>query len=128
MNAAVAQARATLPIFLARLDAGDILPTDSLKVGFPVDGSHEHIWVNQIARKGDDLTGVLNNEPNYLAGHHLGSAVTFPAALVSDWSYEKDGKRWGNYTTRVMLPYLSPEQAASVRATLSATPTEPTAQ
>lgn|GEM_PF-946640 len=128
MNAAVEKARTTLPAFLARLDAGDILPTDSLKVGFPANGGNEHIWVNQVARKGDELTGVLANEPNWMPGLHQGSTVTFAVDLVSDWSYQKDGVRWGNYTTRVMLPYLAPEEAEAVRASLSATPTETTAR
>jgi uncharacterized protein YegJ (DUF2314 family) len=128
MNAAIEEARTTLPAFLARLDAGHILPTDSLKVGFPANGGHEHIWVNQIARKGDELTGVLANEPNWMPGLHQGSPVTFAVDLVSDWSYQKDGVRWGNYTTRVMLPYLAPEEAEAVRASLSDTPTETTAR
>ena len=126
MNAAIAEAKASLPAFLTRLDAGDIGPGDSLKVGFPVDNGHEHIWVNQIARKGDELTGVLANEPNWMPGLHQGSPVTFAPDLVSDWSYEKDGKLWGNYTTRVMLPSLPPEDAAAVKANLSDTPTETT--
>ena len=124
MNAAIAQAKASLPVFLARLDANQIQPTDSLKVGFPAGEGHEHIWVNQIAREGDQLTGVLANEPNAMPGQHRGSVVVFPIALVSDWSYEKDGKRWGNYTTRVMLPYIAPEEADAVRESLSDTPTE----
>lgn len=128
MNAAVAQAKATLPAFLTRLDAGDIQTADSLKVGFPAGEGHEHIWVDHVARKGDELTGLLANEPNAMPGLHQGSPVTFKIDLVSDWSYEKDGKLWGNYTTRVMLPYLSPEEAQAVRANLSDTPTEPTAR
>lgn len=128
MNAAIAQAKASLPAFLARLDAGQITPADSLKVGFPANGGHEHIWVNQIARQGDQLTGLLVNEPNWMPGLHERSPVTFAPALVSDWSYEKDGKLWGNYTTRVMLPSLPPEEAEALKADLSDTPTESTAR
>jgi uncharacterized protein YegJ (DUF2314 family) len=128
MNAAVAEAKTSLPLFLARLDAGQIQATDGLKVGFPVDNGHEHIWVNQIARKGDQLTGTLANEPNWMPGLHQGSPVTFAPELVSDWSYEKGGKLWGNYTTRVMVPSLAPEEAEAVKANLSDTPTETTAR
>lgn len=128
MNAAIAEAKASLPVFLARLDAGQLKPTDSLKVGFPANGGHEHIWVNNIARKGDQVTGTLANEPNWMPDLHEGSPVTFEPGLVSDWSYEKDGKLWGNYTTRVMLPALSPEEAEAVKANLSDTPTESTAR
>lgn len=128
MNAAIAEAKASLPQFLARLDAGETQPADSLKVAFSTSQGNEHIWVRQIARKGDELTGTLANEPNYMPGQHLGSVVTFPVALVSDWSYEKNGKRWGNYTTRVMLPYLEPDDAAAVRESLSDTPTESNAR
>ena len=128
MNAAVEAAQNSLPEFLDRLDAGDILPTDTLKVGFTVDGGYEHIWINQVARKGDQLSGVLVNEPNRVPGLHQGSPVTFSVDSVSDWAYQKDGKRWGGYTTRAMLPYLAPERAAEIRANLSDTPTETTAR
>lgn len=128
MNAAIAEAKASLPVFLARLDAGALQSADGLKVGFHTDQGREHIWVDHIARKGDELTGMLANEPNWMPGLHQGSTVTFDPALVTDWSYEKDGKLWGNYTTRVMLPSLSPEEAEAVKANLSDTPTESTAR
>ncbi len=128
MNAAIAEAKASLPVFLARLDSGALQSGDSLKVGFHTDQGREHIWVDHIARKGDELTGTLANEPNWMPGLHQGSPVTFDPALVTDWSYEKDGKLWGNYTTRVMLPSLAPEEAEAVKANLSDTPTETTAR
>lgn len=124
MNAAVAEAKRTLPVYLARLDAGQLAPSDGVKVAMPTDQGNEHIWVHQVARDGDRLTGVLANQPNYLPNLQRGSPVTFAVDQVSDWSYEKDGRMWGNYTTRVMLPHVGPEDQASLRQSLSATPTE----
>ena len=127
MNAAIAEAKRTLPLYLARLDAGQLAPSDGVKVAMPTGEGNEHIWVHNVARDGDRLTGVLANQPNYLPDLNQGSPVTFTADMVSDWSYEKDGRMWGNYTTRVMLPHLGPEDAASLRQSLSPTPTETTA-
>jgi uncharacterized protein YegJ (DUF2314 family) len=130
MNAAVAEARRTFPGFVQKLSAGEL--TDAypkIKVGLAAaDGSREHIWVAEPRVEGDRISGVLANEPAQLPGQHEGSPVTFTAEQVSDWSYERGGRMWGNYTTRVMLPRLDPAQAADLRTVLSETPVEPTAR
>lgn len=125
MNAAIAQARATLGEFLRRLDTGQLTPDDMLKVEMPTPGgSEEHIWVADIRRQGSGFTGRLANDPIEIP-YQRGHQVTFTSDMISDWSYEAHGRLWGNFTTRFVLPRLSPRQAAELRDILSETPVEP---
>jgi uncharacterized protein YegJ (DUF2314 family) len=127
MNAAIDEARRTLPMFWADFGHPDRRGTDTLKVAIPdADGGREHIWVNRIARVDGVYTARLANEPARLPGLTLGSQIRFAEDQISDWSYEKKGRLWGSFTTRVMLPDLDPSDAAQLRAYLSDTPTEPT--
>lgn len=128
MNAAIDEARRTLPMFWAGFGGPDRRGTDTLKVAIPdVGGGREHIWVNRIAQIDGGYTARPANEPARLPGLSLGSQVRFTEDQISDWSYEKKGRLWGSFTTRVMLPDLDPADAAQLRAYLSDTPTESTA-
>ena len=126
MSAAIAQARKTLPVFWKHLQAHpEMADSNSLKVALPADGGgHEHIWVSHIQAKGDQITGRLANEPNGLPGMSLGSPVTFKQDQISDWTYKKDGKLYGHYTTRIVIEHIDPAEAAQVRAVLSENPVE----
>lgn len=126
MNRAIAEARASLPQYLDRLDTGRLTPGDTLKVGFPAsDGGQEHIWVGSVRRVDGGFTGVLANEPFMMPGRHEGDTVEFTQEMISDWSYESNGRMWGAFTLRVMLDDIDPRQAAALRAYLSPTPIEP---
>jgi len=126
MNAAIEEARRTLPHFFAEFDAA---PADrrgdfSLKVGMPTEGGGaEHIWVSDLRREGGQLVGALANEPHWLPGMHRGSRVVIDPALISDWSIQAAEGLYGSYTTRVMLPDLDPETAAQMRELLTPVPT-----
>lgn len=128
MNAAKAQARQTLPVFWKHLEAHPDID-HSLKVGLPTaSGSLEHIWVANIRPEGDKVLGRLANAPVDLPGLEAGSPVTFTRDQISDWSYAKDGKMYGHYTTRVIVKRLDPAEAAQVVAMLSENPVEPDAR
>ena len=100
-----------------------------LKVALPSsNGGREHIWVVGVTRSGDGYRGRLDNEPQRLPGLSRGSEVSFTTDMISDWAYEHNGRLWGGYTLRVMLPDLSPDDAAGLRAHLSDTPIEPSAR
>jgi uncharacterized protein YegJ (DUF2314 family) len=123
MNAAIAEARRTLPEFW-RMHAQVGGDKASLKVAFPIPrGGNEHMWLGGIERDGDKVTGVLLNMPRDV-DHKKGQTLTIDMSRVSDWHIEKNGRMWGNYTTRVMVDQMSPEDAAWFRQNLSATPTE----
>ncbi|SFK19984.1 YegJ family protein [Caulobacter sp. UNC279MFTsu5.1] len=123
MNAAIAAARKTLPVFWNHLRTKPGEPS-SLKVGLATSNGHEHIWVSDIEAKGDTITGRLANDPDNLPGLKLGSPVTFTRAQISDWAYEKNGKLYGHYTTRIVIKHIDPAEAAQVRAMLSENPVE----
>jgi uncharacterized protein YegJ (DUF2314 family) len=110
MNAAIAEAQATLPLFLANvLDAeGNGSDLALIKVGFPtIDGGDmdvEHIWVSPFARLGDgSFIGLLANEPVALGNLMAGDQVDFTEDMISDWHMTApSGRYWGSYTSRVM--------------------------
>ena len=126
MNAAIAEARSTLPQFFGEFNAAPVSQRDAflVKVGMPVEGGgHEHIWVGSLRRENGQLIGALANEPNWMPGMHLGSRVVIDETLISDWSIHSPEGIYGSYTTRVMLPQLDPNEAAQVRAMLLRSPT-----
>jgi uncharacterized protein YegJ (DUF2314 family) len=126
MDAATEQARATLPVFWAKYDAAKPGETMFLvKVGMKhhKDGV-EHIWMNVADHSDQKVVGYLANEPEYLDGLHAGSRVEADVADISDWAYGED-KLYGQYTTRVLLKYMSPAQRAEAMESLAATPLEP---
>jgi len=126
MNAAMAEARRTMPRFWAAIDSDPAVAGSALiKLGFDTDdGSVEHIWVEQIRRDGDVIRGVVGNRPVHIASLSKGDAVTIDPKRISDWSYTRGERMYGNFTTRVMLPELPAEHQAELRAALSEKPLE----
>lgn len=125
MNAAIAEARRTLPVFWRRAaDAGTSRPL--VKVAVPADdGANEYMWIAEARPTGAGYAGVLLNQPRLIAGLAPGSTVSFTEGQIVDWAYESGGRLWGAYTQRVMLEQLDPAAAARHRAYLSETPLEP---
>lgn len=114
MNAAIAEAKRTLPEFLKVVAKP---PPGVRDIGFkyPLEG-WEHIWVSNVQRKGDKLTGELDNEP-VAQGYRMGQYVEVPLSQVSDWSYRgADGVMRGHRTTRVILGKLPADEAAQIKA------------
>ncbi len=114
MNAAIAEAKRTLPKFLAILAAQEPSITE---IGFKYPlGGWEHIWVTNVRRDGPYLRGDLANEPAQRR-YKLGDPVKVKLADVSDWAYrDKDGVMQGHYTTRVLFSQIDPEDAANIKA------------
>jgi uncharacterized protein YegJ (DUF2314 family) len=124
MNAAIAAARKTLPVFWAHLKAHPE-ESSSLKVGLPTASGHEHIWVSDVqVLSNGKIAARLANEPDSLPGLELGSPVTFTPDEISDWAYQKNGKLYGHYTTRIVIQHIDPAEAAQLRAVLSENPVE----
>lgn len=113
MNAATAKARETSGQWLSVL-ADPPAGTANITFKFPLEG-YEHIWVGDVSRDGEYLAGALQNNP-HSEGWRLGDRVRVPIADISDWGYvDPVGRAHGFYTVRVMLDYMSPEDAAAVR-------------
>ncbi len=127
MSAAIETAITYLPQFLDRYDRHKGEPADfGVKVEFPVDNAAttaEVIWVTYFDRLEDgSFVGRLSNEPNYMPGFHLGSNVRFAEDMIVDWYINENGKVFGYFTVRVLLPKLSPEKADSIMSTLHDNP------
>lgn len=127
MNAAMAQAVQTLPLFLANATDADGfgIPGTSIKVAFPASGGgSEIIWVGPFRWDGDqNLAGLLANQPNFMEGLNAGDPVEFTIGMVRDWALQtSDGMLSGHYTTRVIVPRLDPAQGAQLNAMLAENP------
>lgn len=71
--------------------------------GSTVDGSKEHIWVDEVDFANGKFTGKLANEPAKIAGKKIGDTVTFAKEDASDWMiFHEDGREEGGFTTKVM--------------------------
>jgi len=103
MNAAIAEAKKTLPDFLKRLPKLD-KESSMVKWAAPVGGSdREHIWVNHLEYKDGWFTGDLANEPDNMPGKKMGDHVRFQESDVSDWIiFKPDNTYEGGYTQKVM--------------------------
>jgi uncharacterized protein YegJ (DUF2314 family) len=123
LEAASDQARASIEVFWKAWDQPG--PTDDafrLNVGFPARGGGiENSWVALSSRDGERAVGKLSNQPIYFPGK-IGDEVNFDLSAVSDWMFRRDGKIYGMFTTRALLPRLSPAEAARVKAMLSEAP------
>jgi uncharacterized protein YegJ (DUF2314 family) len=125
LNAASAEARATLPQFWAIYDAKDPSRTDfAINAKMPASGGTEIIWVNVTERHGSSITGVLALEPDHMPDQHKGDRVVVEDKDVQDWGYTRGDKIYGNYFMRAMLPKLPESQRAELTAQLAANPTE----
>src|SRR5215213_5212227 len=103
INAAIAQARQSFPLFL-----------DSFKnqcegcTGFAVkmrfrfgDDSGEHIWLNNLFFNKERLFGVVANDPENIEQLKFGDTVEVEKASLSDWKYVQNGKLTGGYTVKL---------------------------
>jgi uncharacterized protein YegJ (DUF2314 family) len=127
LNAAMKQAVDTLDRFWARFDAKPPgVSNFSVKLGITgEDGFKEFIWAEPIRRTHDEVFATLLNEPEHLGSLHYGSQVHVSKDLIYDWTYEKGGKAYGHFSTRVLIPKMTSEERAQVEGLLSPTPLEP---
>ncbi len=114
MAAAIAKARATLPLFWDALKSGQA-QNYGLKVGMQTrSGGLEHIWVRDVARIGDgNVRATLDNEPADIPNVAINAPVTFKEAEISDWFVVCNGRMYGNYTTRVIFAHMSEAERKS---------------
>lgn len=130
MTSAIEDAKASLPLFWREFDrlggnSASLLNSDlfSLKVALPTPGgSVENIWTSGIRRDGDQIRGTIANDPENLPDVRLGQEVDINPEAIVDWSIQTTGGTLGHYTTRALLPHLTPDEAAGVRAILAPTP------
>jgi uncharacterized protein YegJ (DUF2314 family) len=125
MNKAMRDARASLDRILAKTMSARGFTAQGfiIKVAVPTfnDTSYEYIWVEKVSANGAGWKGKLANQPVNFAGR-LGGPIRFNKTQVVDWSYSAAGKRFGEYTTRAILPRLSKSEQSRIKANLSKNP------
>ena len=123
--AARAEARRTLPIFWTRF-AANSPDYDSfvVQVDFPKPrGGAEPVWMMVLRQEGAEVVGRLANKPAEAPGL-LGSEVRIPASSIVDWSYTRDGRAYGHFTTRALLDRMSPDMRVKAQMTFAPTALE----
>lgn len=121
MNNAIAEARKTLPDFIALYRAGKG-ERHAVKVAIPYDRGREHVWMNLTAIEGDVFVGQIANVPVHLEKLSRGDSYRAASAMVSDWNYMSDGQMHGSYTTRVAIKKLTPTQVRELGFKLAPLP------
>ncbi|MFN7143691.1 MAG: DUF2314 domain-containing protein [Myxococcota bacterium] len=91
-------ARVVRPAFVAGLAPGEAV---AVKVPFRArDGGTEFMWVELRSAQGDDLVGVLMNDPYAVDGLKKGDTITLRQGDIFDYIWKKaDGTREGNTTS-----------------------------
>lgn len=119
MQAAKAEARATLPIFWAAFDARDPANAEfSLKFDLHCgEGVAELIWALDIERDQGRIFGILGNTPRD-ADHAEGDRVEIDPAHIVDWCFFRCGVAQGHFTTKAMFPHMPPKMVAEGKAAL----------
>lgn len=117
MNAAMTRARATIEPVLQKLEEGSV-DTFSVKVGIQDGGQVEYFWLNNIDFQDGIFTGTIDNAPERVHNVKLGQKITVKKGDIADWLYRKNGKMYGNYTLRVLLKKMPPDEAAKYRKIL----------
>jgi uncharacterized protein len=81
---------------------------DSACVKLPFEGSGkvEHMWIDEVDFDGDNVSGVLLNEPNEGGSVHRGDRVESPLARLGDWMLAGDAVL-GAFTVRVLRSRMS---------------------
>jgi uncharacterized protein YegJ (DUF2314 family) len=103
--AASKAARAKLPklqnAFIAGFEPGEYL---MVKAPFKTPGGgHEWMWVEVTAWRGDEIRGLLKNEPFDIPALHAGQMVAVSQAEVFDYMRRgADGRQEGNETSKII--------------------------
>jgi uncharacterized protein YegJ (DUF2314 family) len=121
MSQAISAAGSNLPRF-ERLFQKQEAERFEVKVRIPYGGGNEVIWMNVDSIDGDSFKGRIANNPLHLRNLQKGSPYTSSRRQIADWGYTKDGKLYGHYTTRVMLPSVPADVQEYLKRVLSPEP------
>jgi uncharacterized protein YegJ (DUF2314 family) len=103
--AASKAARSRLPALEKAFNTG-FEPGEYLMVKAPFKtpgGGHEWMWVEVTAWRGDEIRGLLKNEPSDIPALHAGQRVQVSQAEVFDYIRRgADGRQEGNETSKII--------------------------
>lgn len=108
MNVAVDEARETMSEFFSALEEKAAnCDRFALKLKITDENGSEHFWLKDIAKKGDTVMGIIDNEPHVVNSVRQGDEVDVDFSAVTDWGYFRDGSGRGFFTLRALLKSLS---------------------
>jgi uncharacterized protein YegJ (DUF2314 family) len=102
--AASRRAREKLPLLRHAFEQG-LAPGEYilLKAPFAATNGTEWMWVEVVSWKGNDIEGILSNDPIYVPGLHAGARVAISEERVFDYVHTlPDGKQEGNETSAIL--------------------------
>jgi len=109
MSEAIKEARQRLPELRRALenDSRRIIPVVHqalVKARFvsKLTGANEHMWIEVIEFKGDNVLGTLANEPENIPELKTGEEVLVEYDQISDWAYREGDNTVGGFTVKVM--------------------------
>ncbi|AIM60135.1 DUF2314 domain-containing protein [Cellulophaga lytica] len=70
----------------------------------------EHMWVRNISFDGENITGVLANNPMQLTNVAEGDTVSCSRSKISDWMFATSGKTYGGFTIHTLRSGMSDEK------------------
>jgi uncharacterized protein YegJ (DUF2314 family) len=119
MVAAIREAQRTFHQYREALSSVESVVDDcGVKVFFPASQDPqkgEHMWVNEVEFRGNDMVGTLCNDPDWIRGFACDDRVTFTLDRVSDWFFVVDDVLHGGFTLKLLFRHYSPEQFAECR-------------
>ncbi|WP_232021846.1 DUF2314 domain-containing protein [Mycobacterium basiliense] len=110
VEAASRRARAKLPALRALFHQG-LPPGELMQVKAPFEGPNsirEYMWVDVVSWNGDEITGLLVNEPFNIPGLRAGQMVVVEQSTVFDYKHQRrDGTISGNETEKLVRSTLN---------------------
>ncbi len=127
-DAAIAEARTAARIHLPKfLEMADSNPAGwenvTVKVALQGETMVENIWVTDFSETTPgQYQARLANHPTDLPGLNLGDRVTFSDEQINDWAFVSEGRGYGYYSVRALMPHVSEEEAEMMQAFLAEDP------
>ena len=72
----------------------------------------EHMWISEIDFDGENIRGVLINDPNRLTNVQNGDNIEIPLEQLSDWLFATREKTYGGFTIQVMRAEMTKRDRA----------------
>ena len=116
MNAAIAEARATVQEFVQALT--EQAPGDTyfaIKVPIHDGVETEHFWLTEVAYSDGTFTGIIDNTPELVSNVKEGQPYEIAETEISDWVFFRDGVAIGNRTVRVLFLQMPDEDVAALK-------------
>jgi uncharacterized protein YegJ (DUF2314 family) len=119
MAAAIAKAQETLPQFWQVFDqrAGGE-SNFVLVVRITNKGRMEHFHTTDFERRNGKTVVTIKNDPKIVSSVKLGDRIEIPAVDITDWSYMRDGKYAGMFTTKALFKIMPAEQVEAFKKVL----------